>query len=358
VALADLAIRAAIRLEGRWDTFMYHVPFAAIYGGLGVPYDMNDLMREYFRGFPPLPHLVQGILWRITGSLNATGIANFLAFTLFLAYCHIVLKARWWLVALVSLTAPLVIIHAAVSYVDLFGNSLLAIGATSCLYLYLFPERPSRTVVISGLLGLIGAAWSKYQLTPIVGLFLIVFAILGLTSDRTHKQFPRKHFMLFIAGAAFLIVLPYLKNLAIYGNPFWPVRMPMLGDLFPYTVDPQVFSVSQKPRPLSDYSQFRLFIHSLFEINHPVSYPNRPRWIIDQGNAWIAFRMGGFWFVGVIFYLLTTAAMLVVHNWKRGLIASLCILGLLCFVAILPQSHELRYYLFLPLTWAGAVGML
>jgi len=65
VALADLAIRAAIRLEGRWDTFMYHVPFAAIYGGLGVPYDMNDLMREYFRGFPPLPHLVQGILWRI-----------------------------------------------------------------------------------------------------------------------------------------------------------------------------------------------------------------------------------------------------------------------------------------------------
>jgi len=358
LALTVIAIRAALRIEIRWDTFMYHIPFAAIYGGLDVPYDMNDRMQELFRSFPPLPHLVEGMLWRLTGSLNATGVANFLAFAAFLVHCHVNLKARWWLVALVSLTAPLVVIHAAVSYVDLFGNSLLAIGVTTCLFLYLFPEKASRTALICGLLGLVGAAWSKFQLTPIIALFLMLYAVLGWRMTFDAMRMERRRFFAIVGIATVLVSLPYLKNLVLFGNPFWPLRVPLIGDLLPYTVDHQVGALTQRPRPLADYSQFRLFIHSLFEINHPVSYPDRPRWIIDQGNAWIAFRMGGFWFVEVIFYLLTTAAMLVVYNWKRGLIASLSILGLLCFVAILPQSHELRYYLFLPLSWAGAVGML
>ena len=42
VALADLAVRAALRSEIRWDTFAYHVPFDPLRGGLPVPYEMND----------------------------------------------------------------------------------------------------------------------------------------------------------------------------------------------------------------------------------------------------------------------------------------------------------------------------
>lgn len=149
-ALADLAVRAAVRLELRWDTFMYHIPFAALRGGLRIPYDMNETMGARYQGFPPLPHLLQGMLWRLTGSINATGVVNYLAFVAFLAYCHIALKARFWLVALIALSAPMVLIHTTVSYVDLFGNSLLAIGISSCLYLYLFPERSSRSVLLWG----------------------------------------------------------------------------------------------------------------------------------------------------------------------------------------------------------------
>ena len=180
LALGDLAVRAALRLELRWDTFLYHLPFAALRGGLPIPYDMNDLMRDRYEGFPLLADLVQGALWRLTGSINATGVVNYLAFVAFLVYCHFALRARFWLVALIALTAPMVVIHTTVSYVDLFGNSLLAIGMSSCLHLYLFPERRARAVLLGGLTGLIGAAWTKFNLVPVVGLGLCLCLAVSL----------------------------------------------------------------------------------------------------------------------------------------------------------------------------------
>ena len=50
--------------------------------------------------------------------------------------------------------------------------------------------------------------------------------------------------------------------------------------------------------------------------------------------------------------------MLVVRAGRRGIAAAIGALGVLFFVSVLPQSHELRYFLFLPLTWAAAIGIL
>ena len=184
LALADLAVRAAVRLDLWWDTFWYHLPIAALRGELRIPYEMSDTVKGYYQGFPPLPQLVQGMLWRMTGSINATGVVNYLAFATFLAYCHIVLNATFWLVALIALTAPMVLIHTTTSVVDLFGNSWLAIGVSSCLYLYLFPQRSSRAVLLCGFGGLIGAAWSKYQLVPLVVLVWCFFLCASLRRPR------------------------------------------------------------------------------------------------------------------------------------------------------------------------------
>lgn len=358
VALADLAVRAAVRLETRWDTFMYHVPFAALRGGLSIPYDMNDTMKPLYEGFPPLPYLFEGFLWRLTGSVNATGVVCFLAFSAFLIYCHVALRARFWLVGLIALTAPLVVIHTTVSYIDLFGNALLAIGVSSCLYLYLFPERPSRAVMLGGLAGLAGAAWSKYQLVPVVALIFCFLAIVLLNRPRANG-FSRMQATALLLVALTVAAAPYGKNLALYGNPFWPVRMPVLSEMFPYTRDVIAeTAVSQRPPPLKDYGQFNLFINSLFEINHPTHYDYRPRWIIDQGNAYLAFRMGGFWSTAVVIYLVAMMTMLVLYRRRVGIVASVAAVGTLCFVGFLPQSHELRYYMFIPLTWAATIGML
>lgn len=354
-ALGDLALRAAVRLETRWDELAYHLPFAALRGGLAIPYDMSDEMRPRFEGFPPLAQWLQGVLWRLTGSINGTGIACYLAFVVFLAYCHLALRASFWLVALIALTAPLVLIHTTVSYIDLIGNSFLAIGFASCLHLYLFPGQSSRRILLWGLGGLVAAAWSKYQMAPLVAVAFGLFTIVGL-SRTPNAGLNRRQVATILFVAGMLAALPYLKNLYFYANPFWPVRVPLAPDLFPYLETGQI-DKSDLPPPLRNYGQVSLFIRSLFEINHPTSYDDRPRWIIDQGNAWIAYRSGGFWGAGVVFYLLTAAAMLVTTSRNRGIVACLVFIGVLSLVALLPQSYELRYYLFIPLTWAAAIGM-
>lgn len=357
LALFTLAVRASVRLEDRWDTFMYHIPFAARYGRLNIPYEMNERMLVLFDGFPPLPHLVQGLFWKLSNSLNATGIVNYLAFSLFLVYCHRILRAPAWLVALISISAPLVIIQMTASYIDLFGNSFLAIGVCSCLHIWLFPEHRSRGRLIGGLLGATAAAWSKYQLVPIASLVFLFLSATALWSPQRFKEFTRRGVVAWIVATAALAAAPYGKNFVTYGNPFWPIKVPVIGDLLPNQVSLDGAN-DQRPPPLKEASQFSVFFHSLLEINHPTRYPHRARWIIDQGNAWIAFRSGGFWAVGTVFYLLTLGALLTLKSRSRGLAALAGIFGLICVVGLLPQSHELRYYLFLPLMWAGGIGML
>ena len=355
--LADLALRSVLRLEIRWDAVMYHLPFAAIRGGIETTYVLSDRMAPLFTGFPPLPHLVEGLLWRLSGSVNATGAVNMLAFVTLLAYGHVVLRAAFWLVALIALTAPLVLIHASTNYVDLFSNALLAIGIGSCLSLWLFPERASRAILFGGLAGIAGATWSKYQLAPVAG---VVFVLLAVVAWRVLPalDLSRREFGAVIVFGAIVAAFPYLKNLGLYGNPFWPVRVPLLGDLFPYTWDAGATTAGQRPRALAGAPQVEVFVRSLFEVDNPTSYPSRARWNIDQGNAHAGFRMGGFWFIGVIVYLGMLAVLLARLAGRRGAVALVAFAALLAFTAFLPQSHELRYHLWIPLTWALGVAML
>jgi hypothetical protein len=151
--------------------------------------------------------------------------------------------------------------------------------------------------------------------------------------------------------------LPYVKNIVVYQNPFWPVRVPIFASLFSYRIDVAEEGRSQRPPPLRELGQPRLFWHSLFEIGHPTRYPDRPRWVIDQGGAWISYRMGGFWRIAAIVYLAGVLALLIVLQRRRGAITAAAGLAMLGFVALLPQSHELRYYLFIPLCGAAVVAM-
>lgn len=351
LALGTLAVRAMVRLELRWDTFAYHIPFAALRGGLKIPYGLIDTKRDWYAGFPPLADWIQGVLWRLTGSVNATGAVNYLALAAFLYFCHRQLRAKVWIVALVALSAPMVVIHSATSYTDLFANASLAIAASALVAMYLFDRFDDRPLLIWGLVGAAGAAWSKFQMVPLVA---VVLGCLLLVYARRYAE-PRYRQLLVIALVATLIAAaPYLKNIYFYHNPFWPLKVPLNG--IPYTVD--LRPADQTPPPLRGLSQFRLFFHSLFETNHPTQYPNRERWIIDQGNAWLAFRMGGFWNVAVVTANLGLATLALLARRRKGLAFVGLMAALLCFVAVLPESHELRYYQFLPLLWGATIAML
>jgi len=353
--LGTLAVRAMLRIEVRWDTFWYHIPFAAKRAGLGVPYEMPPLIQDRYNGFPPLPELLQGLLWRITGSLNAAGTINILALALFLYYCHRKLKAPFSVVAMLSLTAPLVLIHAASSYVDLFANAFAAMGVTCLFAMMLFDRWADRSLLCWGLAGLTVAAWSKNVLLPVVAAGLLCFA--AIYALRFGEPRSRR-LLLLVFGAILCSSAPYLKNLIVYRNPIWPVRMPVWSDRFPYTYDSVPAHTAETPPPLAKLSQPALFLHSVLEIGHPTEYANRERWTIDQGNAWIAFRSGGFWNVAVVSGVL--AAVLLAFLWhpRKGWMLAGALAAMWLFVSVLPESHELRYYLFLPLTMAAAIGML
>lgn len=354
-ALGTLAVRAAVRLELRWDTFLYHMPFAAMRGGVTVPYDMSDAMSNYFLGFPPLAHIVQGTLWRLTGSINATGVVNLGAFLAFLAFCHMKLQARFWFVALIALTAPMVLIHTTVSYVDLFSNALLAIGVCAFVRMFLFDEQDDRVLLLCGLFGLAGAAWSKYQLVPVAALFLMLFLLTyAVPAARAVKN--RRVMLIWIGVMALVAALPYLKNWAMYGNPFWPVRVPIVGGWLTFEPDTRFEGIQYPPH--FALGKFERFFRSLFEIGVPTSYQARVRWIIDQGGTYEGFRIGGFWHVAVVVNLVSVVAMGIVHNLKKGLLLALGGALALGFVAILPNSDFLRYYLLVPLCLAAIIGML
>lgn len=352
-----LGIRAALRLEDRWDTFHYHIPFAALRGGLGVPYTLDDRMARFYEGFPPLPHFVQGVLWRLTGSINATGVINYIAFAAMIAACHARLGKRGHLVALIALTTPLVLIHTTVSYVDLFGNAFLALGIGVVLHRAWAAADVSRGTLAVAIAALVAAAWSKFMLVPIVGVALVAHAVIEWRMHWLDARAKRRGLVLITAGAL-VAAAPYVDNLISYGNPFWPVRLPIpgLADAVPYAIDIRQQATPYRPPPLAHLSDFQLFWHSLFEIDHPTSYAKRARWIIDQGEAWISFRMGGFWVVHVVVCCISLAASALLVDRRRGagLIASVLLLTGL--VSILPRAHDLRYYMFLPLVWAIVIA--
>lgn len=361
-ALADLGARAILRLDGSWDSYAYHLPFAALRVGIPTSFDLPLQFKQMYDGFPPLGDVAEGVLWRVFGRVSGAQLANYGALVLFLAYCHVVLKARFWLVALIALTAPLVVIHATVAYIDLFANVWLAIGLSSAVSLLLFPERAPRAVLVGGLLGLVAACWTKYTLVPIAAPFFLAFIPLALRAEGS-LRLGRPRILAVLALAIVVAAAPYGRNLVLFDNPFWPVRVPFVGNLFPYVSDAEAAGVAvNRPASLQDAPQWVVSARSFLEVGVPTYYAYRPRWIIDQitrtPDTDSGMRMGGFWNVGVVVFLAAMLAGLVALAGKAGRVAAAGIIATLALVAILPQANELRYVLFIPLVWAAVLGML
>ncbi len=351
--LLVLGLRSVLRLDTWWDSWLYHIPFAARYGGLGIPYTSRPEIEGVFQGFPPLPFVVHGLLWRVTGSLYAIGIRNCLAFLAYLYFCHRVLRARFVTVALVALTTPLVLIHLTTTYYDLFAAVFLAMAVSGCAVALLFERWQERRLLGWILLGLVLASWSKFVLVPWVALvFVLLLVRYGMLAGPA-----RRRYLVGIAAAAVIAALPYLKNWVLYRNPFWPYPVPYFTHVFAHGSG---WSWSDtRPHVLEGRPQVELFFRSLLELGHPSSHANRARWTIDQGASGdLDFRSGGFWAPAVLTYLTAAMGLLVLYSTTKAarLLAALVVVLVGC--AVLPYSHQLRYLLFVPLTWAAILGVL
>jgi len=246
-------------------------------------------------------------------------------------------------VSTVALMAiPLVHTHATSCYVDLPANVGAAVLLMSAWRIWCSPEEPSWQLVACALAGAAVAANTRFQLNPIVALVLAALAPRALSAV---KSAPDRRAL--AKRAALVAALPIvfatpLKNLVRHGNPVYPVRLSFGGVTLPGFEDSYAFApphLASAPAPVR-------FAHSLLEIGiRPLA--DSSRWTIDQ---WMpsdstGARLGGFFGAYVVLHV-ALLAWLGFKDAPGARRAALGFAGLTFVTAFMPQSHELRYYLY------------
>lgn len=254
----------------------------------------------------------------------------------------------------------MVLIHMTVGYIDLFANAFLAIGVCSFVRMFIFNEQNDLSLLLWGMFGLACAAWSKFQLVPLCALFFLLFLFMQMKGAclATQRKYAR---VVVVLIAILLASAPYGKNAVKYKNPFWPVAIPFLEETFPHMENPRAIMNFQIDPGLRDLSRFSVFFLSLFEVYNGRTPEGTERYNIDQGGRLYgtkAFRMGGFWYVAVVLFNVTLFTMAMLHEKRKGILLLFGAVMVYCLLAFLPQSYELRYYQFLPLSWAALIAML
>jgi hypothetical protein len=360
LALAGLFTgRALLRVDQSWDTWMYHLPFAARLWGI-VPAELHQMppyLEDRYRGVPLLGEWLQGLLWWAAGRPETASLLGLASLFLFLGFLRRYLQVPWAL-ALVALAAvPLVQVHATTGYVDLPANLAFSVVVLLTYRLYVGQALPARRDLLLLVLAAAFAANVKFQLVPLipVALGLAAGRIAWLARGRWRAALAEAGGAGRIGlGAVLALALIFyvpLKNLAVHGNPVYPLAMRVAGltlegpEALP--AEKEMASIRFVPVYLEETPGPQRWVYSLFEVGiRPYTDPKR--WTVDQfmPHGSTGTMMGGYSAPYVVFHL----ALLAYLAWRLGgreawaALATMAVASLA--VAGVPQSHELRYTLF------------
>ena len=290
--LVLLLLRAILTVDPYFDSFAYHLPFAARLAGLcpETCYRMGDYLEAAYDGFPKLFHGLQGLVWKITGLAQAVDVLNVGALALFCLFLQrwFRVPAAWTFCAL--LAVPLIQIHATSTYIDLPVNLAAAAAILAVMALIRAPETFGWPKLIVLIACLAFAANSKPQMVgvagPVVAMFGIV-AIVSLASGHRLGPFVPGRLGSWIGLFCFLLLAgavvgaKLVDNAVAHGNPFYPVRIAMLGLLLDGPIDglgTTEDSLAETWRPFP--SPLRWLI-SVLEVG-AYGYREVP-WTFDQG---------------------------------------------------------------------------
>jgi hypothetical protein len=346
------ALRAITTFDAAWDNVAYHFPYAARLSGICdtdclqfVPH-----LELFYTGFPVAIELIQGWIWRLTGVPELTNLVALASFVLLIGYLQLHWNVPWYWSVLAFSAIPFVQIFATSSYLDLTVNVFATIALVTVAELLFRAERVGTRirVVFWGCLVLLGN--SKTQMMPIaLALGLAFVALDWWTHGRPALQLQRWLSVLLTVFLLALVSATMLRNVIAFGNPVFPVEVVVGGSTLLHGVVPPLAGNSA-PLYLTDAPQAWRWLLSVLEYS-----ALDLRWTpytLGQGEVpqtAPSFRMGGYFTA----YVLFTCALLVVALTRQGargwlLIAYLA--ALTAATAILPASHELRYYMFWILT--------
>ncbi len=355
VTFVLIVVRAIRTVDPYWDTLAYHWPFAARLGGLCDRdcYSFAPSIEARYDGFPLLLHAVQGLLWRVTGTPGVADLINIamvVALAAYLKYRFAVPLAWAWLA---FLAVPEVQIELTSSYIDLPLNAAVTLALMVVLRILVHPDKDQRADIAIALAALAVAAGSKFQMVPIAlatWLAIVVLAT-GKPSMIGLQRSTTAFVALAFAGA--LVLLPKLViNTISFGNPFYPIEV-NFGPIHLPGVESMMSLNSISDAWINAPRSVR-WLASVMELD---AFRGRPLpWTVGQGDVQQSspsFRMGGYF----VAYVLGAVGLL---SWSarsslRGKLPAALVIILTLICASLPNSHELRYYMFWMLTLVSAV---
>ncbi len=353
VITISIFLKAIIDVDTNYDVGWYHLPFAARIWGI-VPekaFISENLIEHRFDGFPLLANFFQGLLWKLTGRIQATNLVGYLSLIIYFLFLRSYFKVPLYLSVIAIFTIPAVLTHATTSFVDLPGNIGVAIVMMMTYSLFRQSKLPSKGELLIVFLGAATAVNTKPQLQPLIFLLYWILGIRLIWLYFKHSPAGERKLWLTIPLAAIasgLIFATPIKNVAFYGNPFYPIKIEVAGIVLNHQLTPKTYSEGNRPQK---------WLQSILEIN-------TPQWSADQwneGNPRNLDRAGGFFGAYVIFNLLLLIGLTIreqlqkragsAKNKSSNATTALAIILLVSLVpANFPQSHELRYFMFWMIT--------
>lgn len=337
IAICASTFLAALHDVSRaWDGPYYHLPFAARIAGILGPNDLvfHRANAARFSGFPLLGEALQGLLWRAVGKPEAANLVAWSAPPLFAIWLWRAAKAPIPITLLALFAVPLVHLHATSTYVDLPANAACAVVVTIAVRAWAEPASLDRAALWGAGIGAAIAANMKFQLHPIV--LAAGVAILA----RLFFEHRRGEALALIAVSP-IVFASAIKNLILHHNPYYPVALDVFGARLPgpeaaYHSSPPW--LEHAPRPAR-------FVASILEVSAR-PFTSRRRWTVDMySDDPDQNRLGGFFNVYVIALLGLLAFAAARDRSGVAKRAAIAFAAFTLVVSILPQSHELRYYL-------------
>lgn len=346
--LVELFIRAFADVDISADSWGYHLPFAARLWGIAGrdSYRFNSNLEAVYSGFPHSIEFIQGLFWKLSGRVQAANFVCLLSLVLFCFISKAVLKVRWQYVMLALIAIPLVQIHATSDYVDLPVNLCVATLIIICYKWFVEVRRVTNLEFSLALFAAILAANGKFQMVLIsIVLFSAIFwaRVSRGTEFRTVLAKPGRTAAILSIWAACIVLVGFtpLKNCIIHGNPFFPVKITLLGNNLPYAGEQQAGYTFSTQR-FDVAANAARWVSSVFELkNEPFS------WSIDQWNSQAdVSRTGGFFGAFMAANLLLLVGKLIFKPgaklWRERFFWFLFIF----LTASAPRSLELRYYMY------------
>lgn len=348
VIATSILLKAIFDIDTNYDVGWYHLPFAARIWGI-VPeskFLSENLIEHRYDGFPLLAHFFQGLFWKLTGRIQATNLVGYFSLIIYFLFLRFSFQVPLYLSVIAIFTIPTVLTHAATSFVDLPGNIGVSV-LMMIIYRWFCQSRlPHQRELWAAFLGAAAAANIKPQLQPLVFVLYCVAGLRLIWLYFKHSDPDRRKLWLTVflsAIASILIFATPIKNVALYGNPFYPIKIEIAGVVLNHQLTPRTYDEGDRPQK---------WLQSILEIN-------TPQWSTDQwngGNNRYLDRAGGFFGAYVVFNLLLLIVLSIKErlHTKEGTSNATVALATILLVSLIPanfpQSHELRYFMFWMIT--------